>query len=368
VDGENKSISILPVLEPGTHETRAPEQALPNLDLLRAYAVMLVVACHLLAFLRPQSFVDGTANRIGHFGVLLFFVHTAFVLLLSLDRQGPTAVQRTFFIRRFFRIYPLSALLVVVTAAFQLPLARVFPDTFEALPFSLVTATANLLLAQNLLGTPSIVGQLWSLPYEVQMYLALPGIFILVRKHRFSLLVVGLWVVAILAALGERSFRGEPGLLWYVPNFLGGVLAYCLWSKASTRLSYLYWFLILAAALPAYLLMARYETEAGWLLCLALGFLIPRFAQVPFAVLNRLTSRIAQYSYGIYLAHTLAMWLAFSRLPLPAILQWPVFIVLLAVFPMLLYHFVEAPMIRLGRRKAASGTVPRLGRAQHGSE
>lgn len=76
----------------------------PNLDLLRAIAVSCVLLSHL-----TWSVGYSEWGSLGRFGVVLFFVHTSYVLMASLDRsQGNIS---SFAIRRFFRIYPLAALL-----------------------------------------------------------------------------------------------------------------------------------------------------------------------------------------------------------------------------------------------------------------
>jgi peptidoglycan/LPS O-acetylase OafA/YrhL len=81
----------------------------PNLDFLRSLAVLLVLGSQIsLAFGLPW---EGTATAAaGHLGVLLFFIHTSLVLMMSLARlkksQGGLAAR--FYIRRAFRIYPLA--------------------------------------------------------------------------------------------------------------------------------------------------------------------------------------------------------------------------------------------------------------------
>src|SRR5690242_15749179 len=57
----------------------------PNLDLLRTLAVLYVVIFHLLLFFEKTNL--GLLWSIGHWGVLLFFVHTSLVLMFSLERQ-----------------------------------------------------------------------------------------------------------------------------------------------------------------------------------------------------------------------------------------------------------------------------------------
>ena len=91
-----------------------------NLDFLRSVAVLLVLFDHLFM-------AAGLADRypfvwsMGHLGVLMFFVHTSLVLMLSLERSEEKSsghLFRDFYIRRAFRIYPLSIACVVLVSAF----------------------------------------------------------------------------------------------------------------------------------------------------------------------------------------------------------------------------------------------------------
>ena len=112
------------------HCNTVPERILDgqpsfNLDLLRAVAVTLVLAQHLLnRFYFAKLGFDGPA--IGTFGVLIFFVHTCLVLMYSMERSSldgfPLALN--FYIRRMFRIYPLSMLAVLTAVALHLDSGR----------------------------------------------------------------------------------------------------------------------------------------------------------------------------------------------------------------------------------------------------
>jgi peptidoglycan/LPS O-acetylase OafA/YrhL len=57
--------------------------ASPNLDFLRATAVLLVLPDHVAEQFHGDNIGPVRVRDIGHFGVLLFFVHTSLVLIAS---------------------------------------------------------------------------------------------------------------------------------------------------------------------------------------------------------------------------------------------------------------------------------------------
>ena len=52
----------------------------------------------------------------------------------------------------------------------------------------------------------------------------------------------------------------------------------------------------------------------GWLLCLLLGVGIPFFEEIQTKWLRFISSRIATYSYGIYVSHQFCIWFALGEL------------------------------------------------------
>ena len=314
-----------------------------NLDFLRATAVVLVCVFHVLLYFGFEY------RTVGEFGVLLFFVHTTLVLMFSLERQQAAFPRRalfsTFMLRRIFRIYPLAILVVAVSYALSLPTANVASHQMVPAAQTRVSLVADLLLIQNLLSGVSNPGPLWSLPFEIQMYLFLPALFLLVKKQGLRGAVY-VWVaVTIIASIKPYS------LLMFAPCFLPGVIAFALWRRRS-QLPWQVWPIVLLSIVAIYAVSATY-TFAGprwpeWLACLAVGASAPWFQEMPNNALRRVCGDIARYSFGIYLTHMAMLWLFFDRWHAPIPLQIGTFAVSLFGISALLFYVVESPFIRLG--------------------
>ena len=94
------------------------------------------------------------------------------------------------------------------------------------------------------------------------------------------------------------------------------------------------------------------RSDGGWIPCLALALLIPAFREIESKKVNVVCSRIARYSYGIYLGHAPLMWLSFFAIDAERYIQVCLFVGLLIVVPVACFHALESPMIRLGNRLA----------------
>lgn len=343
----------------------------PNLDLLRATAVLLVLAFHLLLFFEGGSQVPYYLKGIGHWGVLLFFVHTCLVLMFSLERQQSSYSSKSvfwpFMIRRCFRIYPLSVVIVLTVYFFHLPVSEV-ARAGRCVPAQLHPAglLSNLTLTQNFSHQESIVAPLWSLPYEMQMYLFLPILYLIARYFRSVVPVFGMWFLAGLAAtIAARSIHlqrmGIYDFLVYVPCFIPGIVAYKLSKNRSLRLPFALWPLAIGLITFLYLSDA-WNDYMSWTACLLIGILIPQFCDMSSPTFHAICHTIAKYSYGVYLTHFILIWWGFQDLRgVGRPLQWFLFLSATIAIPVLLYHVVEEPMIRLGNRVAKRLFTEKIG-------
>jgi peptidoglycan/LPS O-acetylase OafA/YrhL len=160
----------------------------------------------------------------------------------------------------------------------------------------------------------NVIGTLWSLPLEVQMYVLLPFCFLVtLRGVRPTLALYGLSLVLFyVQSAYDRLWR--LSVLHYGPAFLFGVLAF-----------------------------AWLREHRG----------IPDFGP---SVTTRVAHVIAKYSYGIYLLHIPAAGIAFvGGAHLPVAARWALYTLLLVVLPVAGYHAIEEPCIVWGKRLAHSG-------------
>jgi peptidoglycan/LPS O-acetylase OafA/YrhL len=325
----------------------------PNLDLLRTIAVSFVVIFHLLLFFKRTDL--GLLWFIGHWGVLLFFVHTSMVLMFSLERQEMQLPELSlvwiFYIRRCFRILPLSVLFVTVIGLLELPVGHLNMGHFQAVHLNAQGFVANLFLVQNQTGAESITAPMWSLPYEMQMYLVLPVLYLLIWTLPRVRLVLAVWLATTMAAYAvHRLFHGlDSSFLGFAPCFLAGVVSYRLSKETTFKLPFIVWPITIAVA--TYLYLRSPSTPHSWLLCLSVGVTLPFFPEMRSRWLRKICQMVARYSYGVYLVHFTCIWLAFVELgKLPIGLRWVAFLTTTAGISVILYHTVEAPMIAVGHR------------------
>lgn len=317
-----------------------------NLDLLRACAVLSVYIGHLLRANHIDNIGPINVHNFAQTGVLIFFVHTSLVLMLSMERMGGGGreLATAFYVRRLFRIYPLSMLAVIFVVVFRVP------RFFLILNYHWLGWPAffsNLALTQNLTLSHDFLLPLWSLPLEVQMYVLLPPLFFLLKRYPGWRVPFALWCAGVFIASLQIHFHISQRLQLgaYVPFFLGGVIAFALSRYRPVGLPFWGWPLAIAVAYA----IRQGGFRPGWFACLLLGVAAPQFKELANTHLRAVAAWVARYSYGIYLSHIIIFWYVLVVLGHANLLLRVGICALLSVTcPVLLYHLVEKPMINKG--------------------
>jgi peptidoglycan/LPS O-acetylase OafA/YrhL len=339
-----------------TPSIHAARDELPNLDSLRALAVLLVLADHALETVGEHlghSFhpVDWYFGRLG---VLMFFVHTCYVLMASLNRLGGAGweLAQSFFIRRIFRIYPLAIFAIVVMVLLDvpsLPWLSYQPPTAGGL-------ASNLTLTMNLTGSDLVLDPLWTLPLELQMYLVLPVIFLFTNRVTDLRRVLGFWLLSLLGAMFVAPVSERLVVATFGPCFMAGVIAYALRDRVIARAPAALWLPALLALVGLYMTIESFTPGIHHLslqaaFCLLVGLCIPWFRQSASTGFNRVAHLLARYSYGIYLFHCVALWIGYYGIaPESEVLKALLSLAALVVLAVASFHWLETPMIRLGAK------------------
>lgn len=235
----------------------APKDRMQELDGLRAIAILLVIAFHSWyflsgAFTTKELFAGFAASipdalafvRRGDVGVDIFFVLSSFLLSYQLFGQRKstgTLKFKRFFAHRIARIYPLYIVALAIAFAAGEPLRLIIGN----------------LLAYNIWTHPDqiVIPWSWSLSVELNFYLAVPFLILLIRSGR------ALATLAVLICLVSAGWSH-----WYVANsrLLGTDTLMELWMAGDDAEMDYYW-QFLYVAFPVRAGQFVFGIVAAWL-------------------------------------------------------------------------------------------------------
>jgi peptidoglycan/LPS O-acetylase OafA/YrhL len=331
----------------------------PDIDGLRAIAVMLVVGFHAFPEAMPGGFI----------GVDIFFVISGFLItgliVRDLDQQRFSLV--AFYNRRIRRIFPALIVVLVVTLVlgwlWMLPAAyaQLSSDVFASAAFF---ANIALLLQSGYFDIESgkkPLLHLWSLGIEEQFYLFWPLILMLVARLRLNMLAAASVIGLLSFILNVALIGSNPVATFYLPftrawELLAGAALACSWSQVSqeTRPSNLRAGLgILLIAVAAIVLDTRRAFPGWWAVLPVAGSALLLSAPAAWGCRQLLSSRpmvrIGLISYPLYLWHwPLFVFLAIIKFAPLTLLERGLIVGLSFVLAWLTYRFVEIPF-RFGR-------------------
>lgn len=333
----------------------------PIVDLWRAIAVLLVVSAHtLLWFENPIFFKYFEPSLLGTTGVAIFFVLTSYVLMFSMDRikEKSKYFYIDFINRRFFRIYPLAIFIIIIYGFFSIPS---YDDANgQVVIYGLNNFDVfiqNILLIQNFTRVDEIVEPMWSLPYEFQMYLVLPIIFLFFitkDKKIQGLFMFFILCLAFFVAHSKIENINEKLVYFQIPSyakwglcFIPGVVAYYVQKDVKiTKINFSYFVPIIILILLSRMLNYNFFIQV--FSAILVGFTLVVLKDDFNGLIKKTAFIISKYSYGIYLTHTLSIFIGFHVVG-NSFLGWVTFIVTLIVFPLFCYHLIEKPFINFGK-------------------
>ena len=310
----------------------------------------------------------------GHAAVGLFFVLSGFALMKSLE--GPRRVPyRSFVVRRFFRIYPPFALVILIAAtASALIRPQAIPGRDWLNDYWRTPVTSGLVWGHlGMIATSgyfvSLNSSMWTLVHELRISMIFPLLAACALRYPRATLAAALAVFTALSITHLTSvlIAPVPGafLKQLCLSFIGSV-RYCLFFVLG----------ILLARRPAFLqfgpIASPWRRAALWVVPFALllipytaGYLELGYAIGAYLLLDlcmrstraRAVLRhpvllwLGRVSYSLYLTHLViligSVYLLHRLLPMPVILLMVIVLALIAAE--LLHRAVELPSSALGK-------------------
>jgi peptidoglycan/LPS O-acetylase OafA/YrhL len=300
--------------------TRDDSLRINNFDLLRLLAATQVMFAHGVPHLGLTE--PSWWPQFGLFpGVPIFFAISGFLITASFERNSDL---RDYFRNRALRIYPglwCCVLATVVTlAVFGFSVASERGIVWCLCQLGGAIYTPSFLRS---FGFGSYNGALWTIPIELQFYVAIPFVFmVLHRVARPNMALLGLWIVFLsigLAAVFVADPLAEPGAesltaklfrYSFIPHFYMFLAGACLYRFNAHRTSYfaargVYWLVAYSAAvytLPASPIFTMLKMTMLACVAISLAYTLP--------MLSSRLLRGYDISYGVYIYHGLALNIA----------------------------------------------------------
>lgn len=327
----------------------------PGFDTVRLVAACAVVLHHSLK-LQMDIVRDDVLFHFSHgytqtglLAVSVFFALSGFLVTPGLARNGNVI---EYLSRRFMRIMPLLAFVVVVTALVVGPLVSALPPgEYYAQPqtwryLQNVTTSLSLQLpgVTDYDGGDTINGPMWTLRYEWLCYFAIAAASVLAMFRHRSLFLLGWMGCLALLNFGLGSIpadqpRGMVYMQLYLFAYFGaGVVIYLFadwlrWSKG-----------LLVGAVVA--LAACYQLGLGYLF----GPFLTAYIVVGIGLLRFPWARWIEnsdMSYGVYLIHSVVLVVLMTVHPFESgIVLFLVCLPLTCLAAMFTWHFIERPALR----------------------
>jgi peptidoglycan/LPS O-acetylase OafA/YrhL len=342
-----------------------------NFDLLRLIAAIQVFIGHASEHLGMNLGYFG--KILGYFpGVPIFFAISGFLITLSYDRNKDI---KKYLHNRFLRIYPalwVCTVFIVFTFIFfkAFSLKTYFTKDFIIWFFCQITIfqyyTPDILRGW---GVSAPNGSLWTIPVEIEFYVAIVLIFILLKKIPILIKIGVLFIISyginmyysyLTTTFGENNFLKLIGvsIFPHLFNFIIGAAIYLLWKKIRKIIEnkgiiwlsiYSVYTIIFSIILKGYS-PSYYPNMLGLVATLLLSITTISLA-FSFKTFSKKYIRGIDLSYGIYIYHMpiINIFVNYNRTGYPGYYMIIIFWIIL-ILSFLSWTFVEKRCLLLKKK------------------
>lgn len=314
-----------------------------NFDILRLFLAILVFFGH-WNILTNQN-IDFIFFHMETYAVDMFFIVSGFLIFWSFDADQN---KKHFYIKRFFRIFPLYAFLIILQTLFFIGFSD--GNTIEIIKYFLVNIFFLNFLAPAVgsiftaFEVNAINGSLWTLKNEVAFYVLVPFIFMFYKKwgSYFLVILYSLSVVYMFAV----DYLGISKLLVQFPAqlrlFVVGILLYVMFDKLNSKNIYL----LAIFSLVLVVVFKDFEYFKYVLYPFCLGFMM---VLLVYFVKNMKVN--FDFSYSLYILHFPVIQLAlyFGIHPINPLVSFVVLFVVILILSYFSEKYIEKRFVKIGR-------------------
>lgn len=314
-----------------------------NFDILRLILAVLVYFAHWNT-LSAQN-IEIFIFKLSGFAVDMFFVVSGFLIFWSYENDQNN---KNFYIKRFFRIFPLYAFLIVLQTLFFIGFSD--GNSFEIIKYFIVNIFFLNFLAPTVgtifsgLEVNAINGSLWTLKNEVAFYVIVPLIFMLYK--RFGIIFLLIMYILSVIYMFTVDYMGIEKLLVQFPAqlrlFTIGIICYVIFTKFNKNNIYLAvaisFFLILFFKDLMYFKYMIYPIFIGVFVIFCAYFI--KHIKVDF-----------DFSYSFYILHFPVIQLAlyFGINPTNPIISFLTLFIVILTLSYLSEKYIEKKFIKIGK-------------------
>lgn len=314
-----------------------------NFDSLRLLLAVLVFFSH-WSILTSRN-IEYFLFHLSGFAVDSFFIVSGFLIFWSFDNDQN---KKHFYIKRFFRIFPLYGVLIFSQTLFFilysdgsiLELLKYFVSNIVFLNF-LAPSVGHIL---SNLQVNAINGSLWTLKNEVIFYLCVPLIFQLCKRWRKSFLIL-IYTVSVIYMFMINAVGSEKLMVQFPAQlrlFTTGIMLYVFFSYFDKNKTIFLAFIGLIAIIlmgeNLYFKLIIYPILLGFIVLFLTFYLKP--IKINF-----------DFSYSFYILHFPVIQLAlyFNLNPKNPIASFIILLLIVLVLSYFSEKYIEKRFVRMGK-------------------
>ncbi|MCU0421875.1 MAG: acyltransferase [Bacteroidia bacterium] len=283
-----------------------------TLDYLRGLAAFGIMIYHYLGFKYGKFDVANPLEKIGFYGVSIFYVLSGLTLYSVYNKKELNTIStwKEFYLKRIFRIFPLLWVAIILTLVLssELPETNKLILNFTGL-FGFINWNSYIAMGS------------WSIGNELVFYSLFPLILYLIKKVKYGKTLVSF--LAIIISIYFSYFILDSNVSIYdqwrnytnpinqIPFFMAGILigAYSEYFKTNQKvLNFLLiilfiTFFIIPVQGNAIIIVSGYLRLVYFTICILITFILYQLSQTKYDWIHKPLFFIGETSYGIYLYH-----------------------------------------------------------------